>query len=296
MILFNPQVKLVVYADSQSYEITGLYMDFEIKASTDKELNKAKISVYNLSEKTRNLFSDSHQAVEFYAGYGDNTVLIFSGETSNALNEKSGTEWRTDIYAGAGLKSYETKYFSKTYAKGSDVKQIFKDMASAYGMASYIEEPLFETKLLGSVTYAGRVKDVLTKACQNHGMSWSVQRGVLEIIEDGNFLIAQPTAVVLSPSSGMIGAPSITNRSTKGGKNKKAVRVVSLLNPDITPGRLIQIDSTQTIYSAGDLYKKPKNQKRVVTNADGIYIAQRLRYYGNNYGGPFQVEIEADLK
>jgi len=93
MILFNPQVKLVVYADSQSYEITGLYMDFEIKASTDKEPNKAKISVYNLSEKTRNLFSDSHQAIEFYAGYGDNTVLIFSGETSNALNEKMSSKF-----------------------------------------------------------------------------------------------------------------------------------------------------------------------------------------------------------
>ena len=58
-LLFNRKVELHVYLDTEKYVIRDLHMIFDILATRDSKPNTAKISVMNLSESTRNLFSDS---------------------------------------------------------------------------------------------------------------------------------------------------------------------------------------------------------------------------------------------
>jgi len=291
MKLYNRKVKLIVYAGNTARTIEDLWIDFEVKASKSKQPNTAKITVWNLSDKTKGILADSHQAVEFYAGYGDTTTLIFSGETTNVVNTEQGVDVQTTIYAGEGVKNFETKIFKKSYEAGTPVKTVFKDMATEYGLPYTIDDALFEDKLLKGVSYTGRVKDVLEKATKDYGFEWSVQRGVLEILVEGNSIATEPTAVVLRADTGLIGSPAVITRSAKGGKNVQGVRIVSLLNPSIVPGRLIKLEAVRTTQDETDLFKKKANN----LDASGVYIAQRLRYYGNNHGGEFNVEIEADI-
>lgn len=291
MKLFDRKVKLDVYTDTELRTIEKLWIDFEINASRSRQPNTAKITVWNLSDKTRGALASSHKGVEFYAGYGDTTVLIFSGETTNVVNVEQGTDRRTILYAGEGIKNFETRFFKKSYKAGTFIKTIFEDMAKAYGLPYTIDDPLFEDKLVKGASYTGRVKDVLQKATNDYGYEWSVQRGVLEILVPGNFISTNPTAVVLRADTGLIGSPAIFTKATKGGKTKQGVRIVSLLNPEIVPGRLIKLEAVETVQNDADLFKKKANQ----LDASGIYIAERIRYYGDNHGGEYRVEIEADL-
>lgn len=292
MKLFGRKVKLVVYADNTARTIEDLWIDFEIKVSRARQPNTAKITVWNLSDKTRGIMASSHQGLEFYAGYGDTTVLIFAGETTNVVNVEQGIDRRTVLYAGEGIKNFETKFFKKTYEAGTFIKTIFEDMAKAYGLPYTIDDPLFEDKLVKGASYTGRVKDVLQKAVKDYGYEWSVQRGVLEIMVEGNALTFGPSAVLLRTDTGLVGSPAIFTKATKGGKTKQGVRIVSLLNPDIVPGRLIKLEAVQAIQDETELFKKKANN----LDPSGVYIADRLLYHGNNHGGDFFVEIEANLQ
>lgn len=306
-ILFDRSVELRVFADNQKITLVkpgeeSLDIDFDVVTSSDKEPNRAKIIVYNLSETTRNLIGANHQGVELLAGYSGDTKLIFRGATTNVTHEKARPDWITTIYAGDGEKEYTTKIFNKSYSAGSLVFQILKDLAVAMEIPSEINFDEVTATLLKGESYSGRVKDVLDQVTKAYGLKWSVQQGVLEITSLLSPIRSQPTAVLLSVDTGMIGSPELIERQSeeentkKRGRDKKetriiGVRVMSLLNPEIRPGRLIKIEAQQTITSLGKLMEV----KTPNVTANGVWRCDRAHYYGDNVTGPFDVEVEADI-
>lgn len=307
---YNRQIKLELFANNTQFTITELHVDFEINMSIYWTPNQAKITVYNLALETRALLNEAHQGVRFYAGYGDNVKLIFSGQTTNVVSSGDIPTNVTTIYAGEGQKSYDTRFFNRSYKKGTLVTRIFKDVANEFGLDQALDLAGIGAKLLTGLTLSGRTKDVLNRLADDYGLVWSINNDTLEIMNEFNSFRPDPTAVVLRPDTGMIGSPKITNRTeppppedAKKKKKKKkkdeedelklAIKVTALLNPDIRAGRLIKIESANTTLAISDLFKKAVATP--VLDAQSLYICQRIRYYGNNYGGPFYVDIEADL-
>lgn len=289
--LFDPRVKLEAFTRTKTITIKDLYMDFSVTATTDSKPNLATISIYNLSAETRNLLSEQHLGMNFYAGYGDDSSIIFRGTTTNVLHERDGTEWRTDIYSGDGQKEIATNFFSRSYTAGTKVKTIIRDMATAMGYVPNDDVVLETDTLLKGASYSGRVKDCLDKVTKDFDYSWSIQWGTLEILDSSGFLGNTATAVVLRADTGMVGSPTLIDRTDR---NKKivGVRVTSLLNPAIKPGRLIKIESQSTTTQLGKLDKKAAAK----TDANGIWIAKIVEYSGNNYGGEFKVVVEGDQR
>jgi len=293
--LFGRTVKLIIYADNKATIITDLDIEFDVMSSLDKQPNTAVVRVYQLSEYTRNLFQEEHQAVELHAGYGGNISMIFKGFTFEVNHTKSGPTWTTEIYSGEGIKEFEKATFSKSYTSGTLASYILTDMAEAFGLPFTIDPLLADVPILRGRTYSGRVKDVLTRATKTFGMQWSIQHGILEIIEEGSYTKNNPTAVLLKPGTGLVQPPEIINRTKKGGRKVKAVKAKSLLNPDLVPGRLIKIEAPSTIQAKADP-KKAKRKKPETIDASGVYIVQRVRYYGSRTGPDYYAEVEADLQ
>jgi len=291
-LLFDPKLELTVFTtDNQSTTIKDLHMDFDVKATVDSKPNQAKISVYNLSTETRNRLKEKHQAVELLAGYGDDVSIIFRGTTTNVLHKKDGTGWRTDIYSGDGQKEFSENFFSKSYSAGTTVKQIVKDMAATMGYSANTDTVLDTDTIIKSVSYSGRAKDALDEITKDFDYSWSIQWGALEILDSSGWLSNVPTAVVLRADTGMLGSPTLIDRTDR---NRKVVgvRVNSLLNPAIKPGRLIEIQSQSTATQLGKLNKSAAAK----TDANGVHICKIVEYVGNNYGGEFAVKIEGDQR
>lgn len=299
--IFQPKTKLVFYASGIKHEIEDLYMDFEITLSSLSVPNQATIKVFNLAAPTRALFQERHQAIEFYTTYeGNDFTLIFDGATSSVSSKRQGPEWVTEINCEEGRKEYDTKIFSKSYAKGVLVETIMEDIAKVFGLPYKIDNIyLDKAKIISSETFFGKAKDCLNRICKEYDHNWSILHGVLEIRYNNDVFIAEPTAIVISPQTGLLESPTQVVRTEEEKKDpaedkkktKKAkkdeeeedrkkigVSCLCALHPGLKPGRLVRIKS---LYGDAD--------------TDGVFLIDTVKFFGSNYSGQFEAEFQADI-
>jgi hypothetical protein len=318
--LFNRALQLDIFANNQRVTlvnpgsrpgIDSLFFEFDINVSRDKEPNRAQISVYNLNQTNRDLFTANHQGVELSAGYNGEVKLLFRGVTTNVIHNEERTFIKTTFFCGDGEKEYGTQKFNKSYSKGTLISLIFQDMAKALGLPNevLIDDIAFTTLLKGR-SFSGLVKDALTELTEDYGFQWSIQQGTLEITVKGEPIISQPFATVLSSDTGMIGRPKLIERQSKSEKTKEkksekakekgeekeeriiGVSVTSLLNADIYPNRLIKIIPQQT---QTETLGKLMEAKTPAITAEGVWLVDKAHFFGDNMTGPYHVEAEADI-
>lgn len=301
MLLYDRKCVLYVYAGDEKYEIDELDMDFRIELTIEPEPNSAEITIYGLQPLTRLLFSEAHQAIEFHAGYGDDTAMIFSGVTANVVHSKTSVDWMTTIYAYDGLDALvdPQNKFNKAYSKGVSVGRIVEDVAEHLGIPYFIAE---ETTSDSDVTpygvvYSGVPKKILTQLMWDFDLEWHIQLGTLYVY--GSRTLLDPSTVLLTPETGMIGSPAISERTEQLPKRRKKkakpkripyVEVTSLLNHKVLPGKLIEIQSNRTDVRTG----KPTTEKAERTDANGEFYVTSVTFQGDNYEGEFYVTAFAD--
>jgi len=283
LILFDRTVRLNVFANNFLHTFTDLHMEFDILMHRKSKPNQAKITVYNLSEKSRKLFNEKHQAIEFFAGYDNKPLTIFRGTTTNVLSIKNNVEWRTDFYAGEGQKEFSTIKFSKTYKAGIPISLILTEVSAAIGLPVVLGATGLDELLLSSVTYDGLAKDVLDQITDDYFLNWSIHHGFLEIVDAGEPPATAAKVIVLRSDTGLLESPTIT---------EDGINVVAMLNPEIKPSAIIKIEPQQTITQLGKLMEKKIPSK----SAEGLYIVDRAHFIGNNFGGRFDVEIESKIR
>jgi hypothetical protein len=311
--LFNRSIQLDVFANNQKITLAKpgdkpgvdqLFIEFDVNVSRDEEPNRAKISIYNLNETSRSLLSASHQGVDLFGGYAGEVKSIFRGVTTNVAHHHARTFWKTTLYAGDGEKEYSFQKFNKAYSKGTKIFIILQDMATALGLPNEIIYTDLTASLVRGRSFAGLVKDELTKLTKSLGLQWSIQQGTLEITKRGEPVLSQPFAALLSSDTGMIESPVLIERQNKDKDTKKkkpkddkeeriiGVRVKSLLNPDVYPNRLIKIVPQQT---QTETLGKLMEAKTPAVSAEGVWLVDKAHFYGDNMVGPFHVEAEADI-
>lgn len=302
-LMYEKSVLLDVFAGNKRLTLakpeTETYdIEFDIMLDETDKPNRAKITIYNLSESQRNFIEANHQGIEFSAGYKDDVGMIFRGVTTNVIHHHGRLNWVTEIYSGEGEKELVNNVFQKSYTAGTQVLVILKDIIAEIGLPFELDFTDIFVVLPRGRSFSGRVKEALTKVTKAHGLEWSIQQGVLEIKPVGASVKSQVRAVLLSSDSGMLNSPTLIERqdeteNTKK-KNKKeqriiGVRVTSLMNHQIRPGRLIEVLPLQTVSTLGKLSeaKLPK------FTAEGVWRVDRSHFFGDNGLGPFDVEAEA---
>jgi hypothetical protein len=257
---------------------SALRVRFEIKQGVKDTPNAAKITVFNLSEASRGAISGNAALqpgktatgamgqvgtqVSLVAGYQGIADTLFFGSAFKVTTKRDGPDITTEIEATDGQYALLNAAFNQTYAKGTPLSAILSDVAKAMGVNIGVVIGLPDYTLSRSQTLSGGCRQVLDTCLRRHGIEFNVLNNKLNMVPKGRHL--GKTAIVVSPQTGMLGVPSITD---------EGVTFDSLLNPKLIPGQLVQVVS--------------QNEK-----AQGFYKLRAATFVGDSHADDWKVTAE----
>jgi hypothetical protein len=211
-------------------------ISFEGEQDETSNANKIKISIYNLSEASRTFLEQKNMVVFLKVGYeatGLTTLFFGDIDAENGIHVKrQGPDIITTIEAGDAEKAIRETNINIGLSPGATNKQIIEMAKSKLNLSNAFETTVKEVKFQSGFTYSGSAKKLMDDLGKQAGFNWSVQNGELFILDPKG--TDQQVAVLLSQETGLIGYPT---------KTQDKVEFVSLLNPDIRPGRAVRIES-----------------------------------------------------
>ena len=297
--------------------IKGLSMSFRVVKTLKKEPNTCELTIYNLKQDNRDIIAQSDKpVVEIKAGYHGRAsvaaavgvaqnVFVESGEASddadfgtifigNVRDADSGFEppdWLTSLESGDGERATRFSRINKSFASGTSLatvlNEVAKSMKVGIGNAAKkaAEGNLLEagSEFLNSVTMSGQAAREMDRITKSAGLEWSIQDEVFQLLDPGKPL--EDISIVIKSDTGLIGSPTIGNDGT--------IRFRTLLNPDIVPGRQVELASKVLaggidIGVIGDLdlglgLGEPTTRFR----------CDRVEYLGSNFEKDFYCDVEA---
>lgn len=235
----------------EGIKITDLRVTFKVEKTSTSEPNKATIAIYNLAPHSRLRIEEQDQAVILKAGYEDLMQVVFMGVVKRAEHKKVPPDIITELECKDGGIDLEAATFRRSYTAGTSRRRVVQDILAA--MPNTDTGALTASSLSGSIpgklALSGSARHVLNRLAGSWGFEWSVQDGVAQVLDKTGTTKPATMAVVLSPSSGLIGSPS---RVVRGGKKKtkktakikgNAAKFQCLLQPLIGPGSFVKLES-----------------------------------------------------
>lgn len=221
----------------ESVNGAGLRIVFRVKKSLDKEPNTARISIYNLAERTRaKLQGDGHRVI-LEAGYPETIATIFVGDTTRILHKQEGADWVTEIEAQDGRRAYAHSRASVSFSGGTRHSTVIRELVTRLGLPLAGALPELTGAFVHGFSWVGPAARALDDVLRGVGLEWSIQNNRVQILRPD----AVTQAVVeLGPDTGLVGAPEFGS-SEKG----KAPPVVTraLLSGRIVPGGKVKLNS-----------------------------------------------------
>lgn len=282
-LLFGRNVIVTVGLRGQvdPLQIQGLRIVFKIEKTLEKTPNNSTIDVYNLSEKSRAVFEQKNAATRLTAGYGTRAKDIFLGDIGSVVTKRSGADLITSVEAADGLLEYQTKEVDLSFSAGSKVGSVFEQLVTAFGLSKGEIQGLdTNDEYLNGVSFAGKVHTALdTVIGKQPNLAWSIQDGQVQVLPKSSG--STRPAVVLTPETGLVGSPfkrAVLNldiaKKIEGKDAENGVTLKSLLNPEIVPGRLIDLRS------------------QFVT---GVFKVEKVTHSGDTHAATFYSDVEAIL-
>jgi hypothetical protein len=282
-LLWDRQVKITAGSPGGvGFMVTDLNVTFNIEKDSTKETNKSNIKIYNLNPDNYNLFNKDDIYVMLDAGYArdQGLVRLFSGNVVNSETYVENTNQITELHLQDGYVKIRDSIFSQGYAPGTQGISIVQDVAGAMGLKPSVAPDVQLLAYPNGFTFYGYAADCMTKLCQGANAVWSIQNGILQIINEGGS--TGVLGMVLSKDTGMIGYPRRIIRaakqatskgiSRKNSHEKKAGwRVKSLLRPSANPGDIVQVKSTLI---------------------EGYFAIESLKHQGETRGPQWETELD----
>ena len=252
-----------------------LGVSFQVSKSTNRQPNKAKITVLNLNAETRaSITTEGTIPIALAAGYrSDNSGLIFQGNMRFSDVTNNGTNWVSTLEAGDGAKANKKARINKAFktAKPADMlREVAKTLeAEGIGLGN-LEEKISEggivpglNDFLGGVVLSGKSSDIFTTLVTSLGYEWSIQNEQIQILRP-NEKIQVVGLGRLTPESGLIGSPRVGKEGL--------IKYRQLLDSRINPG---------------------VSQQLLASNVDGEYRVEKADFLGDTWGNDWFVDVEA---
>ncbi|KQT52228.1 phage protein [Aureimonas sp. Leaf460] len=252
-----------------------LQIEFSVSKTMSSTQNTASIDIWNLAEATRNAMGKEFDRIELEAGYISpddvSTVgTIFIGELRDVEHTRERDDIITHFECGDGDAAVRRATISKTYRAGTPVKEVVEGLR-----AEFEKQGVTRGELKGlddlppfkrPYSMCGSCSREMDRLSRQHGFQWSLQNETFETVPaDGHV----GGMVLLTPDTGLIGVPTITD---------KGVKVGALLNPQIRPGRRVRIES----------------HVLEMNSEGGVYRVASVTFSGNNRSGDFKASIEGE--
>ena len=222
--------------DAEVIEVTSpLTIDFDITRNTFASANNATFRIHNLAPTTRDkIFQDKYNIyrycfVDFYAGYGDQLSLLFTGKVMQAYSEKQGTEIITEIQAMDNdiIQSYSMHTFEAGTSKTDVVKTLASDMPNVKLGAVGNQNGVLANRL---------ITDDLTFVAINKvtGNSAFIDLNKLHVLGN-NEVLKDVEIYKIDSDTGLLGTPK---------RRDAQVEVDMIFEPRIVVGQLVEIESS----------------------------------------------------
>lgn len=233
---------------------SGLRIVFSVTRTTDRKANSGKIEVYNLNAENRGrMDGNGARRVVLEAGYQDTMAGILCADRVEVRHRREGNDWVSTIEGGDGIRSLQT-FMGGSYSPGVTARVLLDAVIAAAQEGSGLTlatriSPAAQTKLQaktyarGHVFVSGtRVSDALQQVCVRAGCRVSVQDCAVEVLTADE--VASGQAILLSPSTGLIGVPEhVTQRNDQGQIIAHYLKGTALLMPGLAPSRLVSVKS-----------------------------------------------------
>lgn len=251
-----------------------LRVRFDIDKNSEG-IGQGKIDVFNLSSASRQNIKKGY-FVQLQAGYASINKILFTGAICKVHSNRDGSDPSTTVTSlevGDGESGIVLARWDQSYPAGVTLVQILQDVAKAMSVpTTYNPIGVSAGVSLGipNVIYNkgfvahGSCADTLTKLLKPQGVTWNIQNGNLNIIPTKGS--NGQSAIVVSAGTGLIGIPS---------NNNNILSFKSLLNPNIAPGGLVQIISTDN------------------PSVNGIWLVQKAHFQGDSHDKKWEVDCEA---
>ncbi|QIB36608.1 hypothetical protein G3A56_02320 [Rhizobium oryzihabitans] len=278
--------KLTVAGGGDSVDLSQLRIRFQVTQHNLQSPNAADITITNLSDQTVKRIKGEGTEVTLEAGYEENPGLIFKGQI---IQKRSGRENPVDTYlniiAQGGDQAYNFATVSKTLAAGHSYRDQVLAVYEAlkpFGITLGKIADLGDKKMPRARVMFGMARDILRTIAISTGTSWSIQNNELTVTKNNE--PKEGGAIVLNSRTGLIGLPV---QSIDG------ILVTCLLNPQIGPGSLIQIDqaSVQEAKLSADYTAVVNNAMIPSTADDGFYKCLVVNHSGDTRGDPWYTQI-----
>lgn len=271
-VLFQRAARLKV----QDKILQGIDFEFRIDRSLKPTQNTADVTIYNLTEDNRKYLQQCTTGVriELHAGYVSDPALplLFLGELREIRTVRNGPDWQTEISSG---DADEAKKRPVSFSLGpgasfeAAVKKLAGTMTNKIGnLGATLRGAKFSDaskEFTEGMAVFGNGDEELRKLLRSGGLEHSWQNGELQVLPIGKSL--NTVAVTLDESSGLIGSPELGEQGT--------VKFRSLLNAEISPGRVVHI---------------------VSRNLEGYFRTERAVYSGQIAGNDWFVDVEAKAR
>jgi hypothetical protein len=262
-------------------DVSAIDLEFKISATLKPEPNKCVLTLWNVNPDHRAQLLKRNKPnptgklvgvpVQVEAGYKDNLSTLFGGDLREVASDRFGVDWKTVLSGDDGGRSYREARFpggGLSFRKGAPIGNIISQCCDALdigtGNAADFEATAkiagFGSTLPGPMVFDGHVATGLTRLLASVSLTWSVQKGALQIREKGKPLNLD--AILLSPSTGLLGSPeaaidasvSLGNPQQLAAGAKVAtkkpkqndpsiLKLKTMLIPGLVPGRKINLQS-----------------------------------------------------
>lgn len=268
----------------QSLTFSELRLTFKISKSVVGEPDIAEIDIYNLSDNSIAILSGQEIDLTLQTGYAGSALqTIFSGRIRNTIVARINVDKICTIYAANSQQIYDNSAFFKSYTNQATVVTILNDITNSLNGVELgsLDAITSQARNLTGATYSGSVKDILDKLSEQYGFNWSITDNVLRVYPSENAIPESSIAAVnISPQTGMIGSPTIT---------EIGVDVSTLLNPSLTPNAIVQVQSETPNINLGNLVYR--NVDRDLGN--GRFKINKVTHIGDSRGNDWKSEIIA---
>lgn len=258
-------------------------IEFKVVRSSKPSPNRATIILWNLNPEHRAQLNKRNRPdgpnghtkpvfVKLEAGYVDNHSVLLYADMRELTTVRVGTDWKTTLAVDDGGTAVREARFDKggvSFAAGTPIGTVLREVARTLGLglgnvADFVATAqilgINTPTLPGRMTFTGSAHDALKRVCSTIGVGFSIQGGVLQLLGKGKAL--NTAAILLSPSTGLVGSPEAAVDSTvslpfakeaKGTvqkspqklhhSNTAILKAKALLIPGLVPGRVVKMDS-----------------------------------------------------
>lgn len=267
------EITIANLATDNQIKTSNLKVDFSIIKSQKASENKARITVYNLSNRSRGLIQTennksgvSQTSVELRFGYAQETNLktIFRGK-GEIVSEHKSPDWITTIDATDGLQEIKQAVVQKTYPAGTKVTEIYSDLMSAANLKKVISSSV-QAVIPKSRTVSGDPLKEAEELAKTYGLKFDIQDEEGLLTNNDNSIDANiAVRIPLNQGTGLINSPRL-----KG----DIVIAESLISGDFRPGNYVDLSSRRN------------------PGLNGFYEIKRVDFKGDNFGGSCLAVLE----